>query len=62
MAKKAIPAELSEYFAKIGKKGGKKGGVVRASKMTEAERSESARKAIQARWAKVRAKKAKKSD
>lgn len=61
MAKKTIPAELRDYFAKIGKKGGKKGGAARASKMTEAERSESARKAVQARWAKVKAKQAKKS-
>jgi hypothetical protein len=51
MAKK-IPAALSAYFAKIGKKGGKKGGAVRASRMTDEERSESARRAVQARWAK----------
>lgn len=52
---KRLPAELRQYFKKIGKKGGKKGGVVRASRMTAEERSESARKAIQARWAKVKA-------
>jgi hypothetical protein len=52
MRKRVIPAELSEYFAKIGKKGGKKGGAVRASRMTPEERTESARKAVQARWAK----------
>jgi hypothetical protein len=51
MGKRAIPAELREYFAKIGKKGGKKGGAVRASRMTPEERAESARRAVQARWA-----------
>lgn len=54
MGKKAVSAELSEYFAKIGKKGGQKGGAVRAARMSEEERSESARKAVQARWAKKR--------
>jgi len=53
---KRLPSELREYFAKIGKKGGKKGGAARASMMTEGERSESARRAVQARWAKARAK------
>lgn len=52
MGKRAIPAELSEYFAKIGKKGGKIGGAVRASRMTPEERVESARRAVEARWAK----------
>lgn len=37
-----------------GRKGGKVGGVVRASHMTPDERSESARKAVNARWAKSR--------
>lgn len=54
MGKKAIPAEMREYLAKIGKKGGKKGGPARAAKLTPAERSESARKAVQARWAKAK--------
>jgi hypothetical protein len=47
---------MSEYFAKLGKKGGKKGGPARAAKMTPAQRSESARKAVEARWAKAKAK------
>ena len=55
MAKK-LPAEFRKYLAKIGKKGGLKGGHARAEKMTAEERSESARKAVQARWAKERAK------
>jgi hypothetical protein len=37
------------------------GGHARAKKMTKAERSESARKAINARWEKVRKKAAKKT-
>ena len=55
MGKRAVPAELSEYFAKIGRKGGRKGGSIRAANMTAEERSESARRAIQARWAKRKA-------
>jgi hypothetical protein len=34
----------------MGRKGGKKGGTVRASRMTAEERSEAARKAATARW------------
>jgi hypothetical protein len=34
----------------LGRKGGLKGGKARAAKMTAEERSESARKAAQARW------------
>jgi hypothetical protein len=37
-----------------GRKGGKIGGKVRASRMTPDERSEAARKAVNARWAKSR--------
>ncbi|HUD99671.1 MAG TPA: hypothetical protein VMR62_08860 [Bryobacteraceae bacterium] len=40
----------------LGRKGGKKGGLARAAKLTPAERSESARKAVQARWAKTKTK------
>jgi hypothetical protein len=36
----------------LGRKGGKKGGPARAVKLTPEQRSESARKAVQARWAK----------
>jgi hypothetical protein len=44
---------MREYLAKIGRKGGLKGGRARVDNMTPEERSESARKAVQARWAKV---------
>lgn len=42
----------------LGKRGGKKGGPARAAKMTPEERSESARNAVKARWAKYYAEKA----
>jgi len=47
-----VPPELSAYLAKLGKKGGKKGGPARAAAMTPEQRTESARKAVNARWAK----------
>ena len=37
----------------LGRKGGKKGGPARAAKLTPEQRSESARKAVQARWARA---------
>jgi len=54
MGRTRIPDELRTYLAKLGSKGGKKGGPARAAKMTAEERSESARKAVQARWAKAK--------
>lgn len=44
----ASKKEIREHFAKFGKQGGK----ARAAKLTVQERSESARKAALARWAK----------
>jgi hypothetical protein len=38
----------------LGRNGGKKGGFARAAKLTPEQRSESARKAVQARWAKAK--------
>jgi len=38
----------------LGRKGGKKGGPARAAALTPEQRSESARKAVQARWAKAK--------
>lgn len=49
-------AELRQYLSKLGKKGGRKGGLARAANMTAEERSEGARKAVLARWAKRKAK------
>ena len=37
----------------LGRQGGQKGGPARAAKLTAEQRSESARKAVQARWAKA---------
>ena len=50
-ARKKDPAAVA-----LGRKGGKKGGFARAAKLTAVQRSESARKAVQARWAKSKAK------
>ena len=49
IVKKKNPAAVA-----LGRKGGKKGGPARAAKLTPEQRSESARKAVQARWAKDR--------
>jgi hypothetical protein len=48
-----IPKEAREYFRRISKLGASKGGKRRAEAMTPAERSEAARKAVRARWAKA---------
>jgi hypothetical protein len=53
--KKKIPPEVLEYFVRMGRAGGRIGGNVRAANMTDEQRSEGARKASQARWARVKA-------
>jgi hypothetical protein len=53
MAKKKLPPDIRDFFVKMGRKGGKLGGAARAANMTAKERSDSARKAVQARWAKT---------
>jgi hypothetical protein len=53
MTKRKDPAAVA-----LGRKGGKKGGPARAARMTAEERSESARKAVLARWAKAKRKSA----
>ena len=47
------PRKKNAAAVALGRKGGKKGGVARAAKLTPAQRSESARKAVRARWAKA---------
>ena len=42
------------YAVALGRKGGRKGGPARAANMTPEERSESARNAVTARWARVK--------
>jgi len=54
MPKKRLPADVRDFFVREGKKGGQLGGKARAAKLTAEERSESARKAVKARWAKHR--------
>ena len=51
MAKKKNPNAVA-----LGKLGGSKGGKIRAAKLTAEERSEIARKAVLARWAKAKQK------
>jgi hypothetical protein len=46
------PANLSQYMASIGRKGGQIGGKRRLKTMTKAERSRVATKAAKARWKK----------
>jgi hypothetical protein len=56
MARKKNPNAVA-----LGKLGGSKGGKIRATKLTPKERSDIARKAVLARWAKAR-EKARQSD
>jgi hypothetical protein len=56
MAKK----RKNPHAVALGRKGGKVGGPARAAKMTPEQLSESARKAVNARWAKVKEKTASK--
>jgi hypothetical protein len=50
----ALTAKKNPAAVALGRKGGKKGGPARAAKLTPEQRSESARKAVQARWSKAR--------
>jgi hypothetical protein len=54
MSRKGVSREMHDYFTKLGKKGGLKGGPARAAKLSAEERSASARAAVQARWSRVR--------
>jgi hypothetical protein len=56
MAKRKNPHAVA-----LGKKGGSKGGKIRAAKLTPEQRSEIARKAVLARWAKRKKKEEKES-
>jgi len=49
-SKPAKKRRKNPFAVALGRKGGLKGGPARAAKMTPEERSESARKAVQARW------------
>ena len=58
MSKKSIAqpitskSAISDYLAKIGKKGGLRGGKARAAKLSSSERIQIAKKAAQSRWSK----------
>jgi hypothetical protein len=52
MAKK----RKNPYAVALGRKGGKAGGKARAANMTPEQRSDSARNAVMARWAKTKEK------
>ncbi len=52
--RKKLPPEILKFFVEMGKRGGASGGHARAANMTKEERSEAARKAVQARWAKTK--------
>jgi hypothetical protein len=49
-----MPDAVKKYFVKMGRRGGKIGGKIRAASLTSEQRSEAARKAVQARWQKAR--------
>jgi hypothetical protein len=53
------PHKKNPAAVALGRKGGKIGGPARAASMTAEERSESARNAVLARWAKVKRQKKK---
>jgi hypothetical protein len=52
MRKKKLPADIREYFVKMGSIGGHKGVEARMEKVSPERRREIAQKAIAARWAK----------
>ncbi len=49
-----LPGNISEYMAKIGKKGGEIGGKRRLKTMTREQRSKIAAKAAKTRWKKAK--------
>jgi hypothetical protein len=46
----STPESIKEYLARIGRKGGLKGGKERAKRLTKEQRSEIASNAAKARW------------
>jgi len=46
VAKKRLPPDIRDFFVKMGRKGGKLGGSVRAANMTAEQRSERAQKGL----------------
>jgi hypothetical protein len=54
LTESAAPANISQYMAAIGRKGGQIGGKRRLKTMTKEQRSRVAAKAAKARWKKAR--------
>jgi hypothetical protein len=54
-----LPPEALAFFVKAGRKGGKIGGKKRVANMTPEQLSDANRKAVQARWARVKTQKKK---
>ena len=54
--RKKLPPEIRAFFVTMGRMGGKLGGPARAAKLTPGQRSDNARKAVLARWAKAKKK------
>jgi hypothetical protein len=52
VAERMAEPSVKEYLARIGRKGGLKGGKARAVKLSAGRRSEIARKGAKARWVK----------
>jgi hypothetical protein len=52
--KSMVKKRKNPYAVALGRRGGLKGGPARAANMTPEERSESARNAVTARWAKAK--------
>lgn len=55
--KRVAQKRKNPYAVALGRRGGRKGGRARAAKMTSEQRSESARNAVLARWAKAKERK-----
>lgn len=56
MARKGLPSEAIEFFRSQGAKGGRLSAAARLEKLTPEQRSEIARAAAKARWAKAKPK------
>jgi hypothetical protein len=55
-SRELMPKKKNPNAVALGKLGGSKGGKIRAARLTPQERSEIARKAVVARWAKAKEK------
>jgi hypothetical protein len=54
MPRRKLPPEIQAYFERMGRRGGKIGGKLRAAALSPERRKEIAQKAIAARWAKAK--------